>query len=84
MCKNDRRICSSFGHLKDGCRWAMNSRRPSSYQPEYDRVSLSCARNDMTGIPHTVLLHDTEELDDDLGARSNQDLSLSSLLGVVD
>lgn len=31
-----------------------------------------------------MLLHDTEELDDDLRARSNHDLSLSSLLGIVD
>jgi hypothetical protein len=31
-----------------------------------------------------VLLHNAEELDDDLGARSDHDLSLSSLLGVVD
>jgi len=34
--------------------------------------------------PHTVLLHDTEELDDNLGGGSDQDLSLSGLLGVVD
>lgn len=33
---------------------------------------------------HTVLLHDTEELDDDLGAGADQDLALASLLGVVD
>tara|TARA_R110002060_G_scaffold34212_5_gene45059 strand:- start:209 stop:364 length:156 start_codon:yes stop_codon:yes gene_type:complete len=33
---------------------------------------------------HTVLLHDTEELDDDLGGRTDQNLSLSGLLGVVD
>jgi hypothetical protein len=31
-----------------------------------------------------VLLHDTEELDDNLGGRTDQDLSLSRLLGVVD
>jgi hypothetical protein len=31
-----------------------------------------------------VLLHDAEELDDNLGGRSDQDLSLSGLLGVVD
>jgi hypothetical protein len=31
-----------------------------------------------------VLLHDLEELNDDLGARSDEDLSLSGLLGVVD
>jgi hypothetical protein len=33
---------------------------------------------------HTVLLHNTKELDNDLRARSDQDLSLSRLLGVVD
>lgn len=32
----------------------------------------------------TVALHDLEELDNDLGARSDQDLALASLLGVVD
>ena len=32
----------------------------------------------------TVLLHDTEEFDDDLGAWSDQDLTLAGLLGVVD
>ena len=31
-----------------------------------------------------MLLHDTEELDDDLGGWSNKNLSLSGLLGVVD
>lgn len=31
-----------------------------------------------------MLLHDHQELDDDLRARSNQNLSLSSFLGVVD
>ena len=29
-------------------------------------------------------LHDAEELDDDLGAGSDQDLALAGLLGVVD
>ena len=32
----------------------------------------------------TVLLHDLEELDNDLGGRADQDLTLASLLGVVD
>jgi hypothetical protein len=32
----------------------------------------------------TVALHDLEELDNDLGARSDQDLALAGLLGVVD
>jgi len=31
-----------------------------------------------------VLLHDAEELDDDLGARADHDLPLAGLLGVVD
>lgn len=33
---------------------------------------------------HTVLLHDAQELDDDLGRRPDQDLPLTGLLGVVD
>jgi len=32
----------------------------------------------------TVLLHDTQELDDDLGAWSDHDLTLAGLLGIVD
>lgn len=35
-------------------------------------------------IKRTVLLHDSQELDNDLGGRSDQDLTLASLLGVVD
>lgn len=35
-------------------------------------------------IERTVLLHDAEELDDDLGRRADEHLSLSGLLGVVD
>jgi hypothetical protein len=35
-------------------------------------------------VVHTVTLHNLEELDDDLGRRSDQDLALASLLGVVD
>lgn len=35
-------------------------------------------------LRHTVLLHDLQELDNDLGRRSDQDLTLASLLGVVD
>ena len=31
-----------------------------------------------------MLLHDRQELDDDLGRRSDQDLSLAGLLSVVD
>jgi hypothetical protein len=32
----------------------------------------------------TILLHDLEELDDDLGAWVDENLTLSRLLGVVD
>lgn len=32
----------------------------------------------------TVSLHDGQELDNDLGARSDHDLALAGLLGVVD
>lgn len=35
-------------------------------------------------LRHTVLLHDLQELDNDLGRRSDQDLTLAGLLGVVD
>ena len=31
-----------------------------------------------------MLLHDREELDNDLGGRTDQDLALAGLLGVVD
>lgn len=31
-----------------------------------------------------MALHNLEELDDDLGGRSDQDLTLASLLGIVD
>lgn len=37
-----------------------------------------------TGTRLTVLLHDREGLDDDLGRRSDEDLSLSSSFGVDD
>ena len=33
---------------------------------------------------HTVTLHDGQELDDDLGGRTDHDLALAGLLGVVD
>jgi hypothetical protein len=35
-------------------------------------------------MEHTVSLHDAQELDNDLGRRPNEDLSLTSLLGIVD
>jgi len=33
---------------------------------------------------HTVLLHQGQELDNDLGGRADQDLALATLLSVVD
>jgi len=33
---------------------------------------------------HTVLLHDLQELDNDLGGRADHDLALAGLLGVVE
>lgn len=36
------------------------------------------------GNRRTVALHDLEELDNDLGGRSDQDLTLAGLLGIVD
>ena len=38
----------------------------------------------MVGRRRTVLLHDVQEADDDLGGRTDQDLALAGLLGVVD
>lgn len=38
----------------------------------------------MKGYGPTVLLHNVEEADDDLGARADQDLALAGLFGVVD
>lgn len=35
-------------------------------------------------MSHTVLLHDLQKLDNDLGRRADQDLTLAHLLGVVD
>jgi hypothetical protein len=35
-------------------------------------------------IEHTVLLHNAQELDDDLRRRPDEDLSLTGLLGIVD
>ena len=37
-----------------------------------------------TKVTHTVLLHNAQELDNDLAARPDHDLALSRLLGVVD
>jgi len=49
-----------------------------------DNLARSVVVNLLEFTNVAVLLHDTEELDDDLGGRADQDLSLSGLLGVVD
>jgi hypothetical protein len=41
-------------------------------------------RNVRKLFAHTMLLHHTKELDNNLGARSDEDLALSSLLCIVD
>jgi len=53
-----------------------------SYQPgeggeEHDVCATEEGRR-------TVTLHDSQELDDDLGGRTDHDLALAGLLGVVD
>ena len=48
------------------------------------RFLLFSMTKKLVGCGRTVLLHDRQELDDDLGAGSDQDLTLASLLGVVD
>jgi hypothetical protein len=44
----------------------------------------ACCVLGMEGRRRTVLLHDVQEADDDLGGRTDQDLALAGLLGVVD
>lgn len=51
--------------------------RPKKQQPPIDIPGQN-------KTVRTVLLHDSQELDDDLGARSDEDLSLSGLLGIVE
>ena len=40
--------------------------------------------DDLEFVNVTVLLHDTEELDDDLGGRADKDLALAAALGIGD
>lgn len=47
-------------------------------------VSSSFLHDVLIVVKHTVLLHDAQELDDDLGRRTDENLTLASLLGVVD
>lgn len=49
-----------------------------------DDFARSVVVNDLESVNVTVLLHDRQESDDDLGRRSDEDLSLSSLFSVAD
>lgn len=70
----------------------MVSKSLSSYQPEEveekgnanDHAHVKEDRKKNVGKGLTVLLHDSQELDDDLGGGADQDLALAGLLGVVD
>jgi hypothetical protein len=42
------------------------------------------AKNYRLSPAHTVFLHDTQKLDNDLGAGSDEDLALPGFFGVVD
>lgn len=65
-------------------------RPSSSYHAEWEEKGLAKSMFSDPEVPikrwqpHTVLLHDLQELDNDLGGRSDQDLALAGLLGVVD
>lgn len=48
------------------------------------RRSEEAKREDEKCRAHTVALHDLQELDNDLGAGSDHNLTLAGLLGVVD
>ena len=84
--RKNQRTCKIFAHqyigyLKGKGREVIYVLRPlPSYQPEESPQT----RSSRCAISRTVLLHDAQELDDDLGARSDQNLALSGLLGVVD
>lgn len=48
-----------------------------------DNLASAMVINDFEFTNVTVLLHDLEELDDDLGGGADQDLTLSTLFGVI-
>ena len=50
----------------------------------HDNLSCSVVVNDLQVTNVAVLLHHLQELDDDLGVGPDQDLSLSTLLGIHD
>lgn len=57
-----------------------NAKSLPSYQPEETRVYHAQKQKKK----RTVTLHDSQELDNDLGRRSDHDLTLAGLLGIVD
>ena len=67
-----------FRILKGQKSWSIRKPLPS-YQP-----GDGSQKTQEPNFRHTVLLHDAEELDNDLGGRPDQDLALASLLGIVD
>lgn len=56
----------------------------SSYHAEQEAQKIQERNEQKRKVPRTVLLHNAEELDNDLGAGSDQNLTLARLLGVVD
>jgi hypothetical protein len=53
-------------------------------QPMHREAREIIYEREREGSKRTMLLHDGQELDNDLGARADQDLALAGLLGVVD
>jgi len=52
--------------------------------PSYPKCKMTPRLAYKKNYTHTMLLHDTQELDNDLGGRSDENLPLPSLLGIVD
>ena len=98
-CRRTERVRSSKDlqsteHLKDNGRVFCNP-LPSYINSVSETTTQSfacvCIRNvRLMGVnqtltkTYTVLLHDSQKLDNDLGAWSDHDLSLASLFGIVD
>lgn len=75
-----------FFHVGDGdvVSWGDNTAFVDSSVQVDDDLASSVVIDFFEFSDVTVLLHDSEELNDDLGAWSDQDLSLVSLFGVGD
>lgn len=74
------------GNLKNGIGGSSGLAQTVIIRGRRDDVVLRWLRKDLAKGKSvlTVLLHNGQNLDDDLGGRSDQDLSLSSSLGVDD